>query len=63
MSDNPPEYKYVAYIDEAGDPGVKRVKPVDKPGSSEWLMVSAVVMAASRELEVDKWGSDLLSAM
>lgn len=63
MGNDPPEYRYVAYIDEAGDPGVKKVKPVDKPGSSEWLMVSAVVMAASREAEVDNWGANLLRSM
>lgn len=63
MESHPPEYKYVAYIDEAGDPGVKRVKPIDKPGSSEWLTVAAVVMAAHREPEVDQWGANLLTAM
>jgi hypothetical protein len=62
-SNDPPEYKYVAYIDESGDPGLKRVKPLDKPGSSEWLIVSAVVMAAHREPEVTPWASELMAAM
>lgn len=42
-------YRYVAYIDESGDPGLKRVKPLDENGSSEWLIVSAVVVSAQNE--------------
>lgn len=50
-----PSYRFVAYIDESGDPGLKRVKPIDTPGSSEWLMVSAVVVSADRENEISEW--------
>ena len=60
---DPPEYKYVAYIDESGDPGLKRVKPIDKPGSSEWLVLSAVITAASREPEVTPWAAELMASM
>jgi len=56
-------YKYIAYIDESGDPGLKRVKPLDNPGSSEWLMVSAVVIAAEREAEVRTWAVELMEKM
>lgn len=59
FTDEPPEYKYIAYIDESGDPGLKKVKPLDPGGSSEWLVVSAVVIAADREREVTGWISDL----
>lgn len=59
-----PDYKYVAYIDESGDPGLKKVKPLDLPnGSSEWLVLSAVVIAASREIELPVWGEELRAAM
>lgn len=54
-----PEFKYIAYIDESGDPGIKRVKPIDPNGSSEWLVVSAVVVASHREPEIAGWISDL----
>jgi hypothetical protein len=37
MAQNPQEYHYVAHIDEAGDDGLKAVKPLSKPGASEWL--------------------------
>lgn len=60
---DPPEYRYVAYIDESGDPGLKRVKPLDRPGSSEWLIVSAVVMAAHREADVTPWAKELMVQM
>jgi hypothetical protein len=41
MPDSSPEYHYVVYIDEAGDDGLKAVKPLSRPGSSEWLILSA----------------------
>ncbi|HMO68410.1 MAG TPA: hypothetical protein PKE25_07050, partial [Novosphingobium sp.] len=49
------EYGYVAYIDEAGDPGLKKVRPIDPNGASEWLMLSAVVMRAKWEDDVVGW--------
>lgn len=55
------DYSYLAYIDEAGDDGLRRVRPVDSDGSSEWLVVSAVVIDASRESEVLQWSDDLSS--
>lgn len=63
MQSDAPSYSYVAYIDESGDPGIKRVKPIDRPGSSEWLMLSAVVVAAEREPEIDGWIADLTAKM
>lgn len=62
-TDEPPEYKYIAYIDESGDPGIKRVKPIDHPGSSEWLVLGATVIAAQRETEVSAWNADLMAKM
>ena len=55
-----PEYHYIAYIDEAGDPGLKKVKPHDKPGSSEWLILSAVVIGAPNERNVVPWVRDII---
>jgi Protein of unknown function (DUF3800) len=52
MSDKsyaPPPYHYVAFIDEAGDPGISRVRPLDPVGGSEWLVIGATVMEARRE--------------
>ena len=46
MASNDKEYGYIAYIDEAGDPGLNRVRPIDENGASEWLVLSAVVMRA-----------------
>lgn len=58
--ENAPPYHYVAYIDEAGDPGLKRVKPLDTPGSSEWLILSAVVVGVPNEANVAPWRNDIL---
>ena len=53
------DYGYIAYIDEAGDPGLTRVRPIDDNGASEWLVLSAVVMKAKREPDVVKWVDDI----
>lgn len=60
MASSPKDFGYIAYIDEAGDPGLKTVRPPDKNGASEWLVLSAVVMKAERELKVVDWVRDLI---
>ena len=42
-----PPYHYVAYVDESGDPGIERVRPIDNPGGSEWLIMGAMLIEAS----------------
>ena len=54
-------YGYVAYIDEAGDPGLTRVKPCDKPGSSEWLILSAFVVGAPNEANIVPWVREIIA--
>jgi hypothetical protein len=54
-----PRYDYVAYVDEAGDDGLKAVKPLSSPGSSEWLVLSAVVIRAENESKVAGWVRDI----
>lgn len=55
------EYHYIAYIDESGDDGLRVVKPIDQNGSSEWLVISAVVIAAHREVESGAWMQKIAS--
>lgn len=52
---------YIAYIDEAGDPGLKSVRPIDENGATEWLVLSAVVIKAERENEVKGWVETIIS--
>lgn len=54
------DFDYIAYIDEAGDPGLKRVKPLDENGSSEWLIIAATIVDAAREKQVVQWGRDFV---
>jgi Protein of unknown function (DUF3800) len=54
-----PAYEYIAYIDEAGDPGLSKVRPLDPFGASEWLTLCAVVIRSKYELEVVTWVRDL----
>jgi Protein of unknown function (DUF3800) len=54
-------YHYVAFIDEAGDPGLKRVKPLDNPGASEWFIISAVVIGVPNETNVVPWVRNIIA--
>lgn len=63
MASEQKEYGYIAYIDEAGDPGLKRVRPIDENGASEWLVLSAVVVKAEREAEVLEWSQEIVQAL
>ncbi len=55
MPDKPSEYGFVAYIDEAGDPGLRRVRPIDKVGGTEWFTLGCVVVSAENEKNVVEW--------
>lgn len=44
-----PEPYFIAYIDEAGDPGVNKVAPIDANGASEWFTVGCTVVRATTE--------------
>jgi hypothetical protein len=57
------DYGYVAYIDEAGDPGLKKVRPIDPNGASEWLMLSAIVMRAKWENDVVGWVDNIRTGL
>src|SRR5690606_418024 len=63
MSEEPPEYQYVAYIDEAGDPGLKRVRPRSEKGASEWFIMSAALIPTELEAEAEGWVGEILEAM
>ena len=63
MESAQPEYRYIAYIDEAGDPGIKRVLPLTPGGSSEWLIVAAVLVQSELESEIPSWIRELTSAL
>ena len=52
-------YSYLAFIDEAGDPGLHKVKPRDPDGASEWMTLGAVIINASDEDNVVQWVKDI----
>lgn len=56
-----PQYHYVAYIDESGDPGLKRVKPRAMNGSSEWLVIAAVLIPAEEEPKIRNWVAEMMA--
>jgi hypothetical protein len=63
MAPKQPEYGYVAYIDEAGDPGLTKVAPRASGESSEWIVVSAALIPAELEGEVGAWVAAMMKAM
>ena len=63
MSDPLPPYGYVAFIDEAGDPGISKVRPLDPNGGSEWLTIGGILVEAKRELEPVAWVRKILKKL
>jgi hypothetical protein len=57
---SPKAHYYTAFIDEAGDPGLNAVRPIDEAGASEWLCLSAVLVRSARDREVTDWVRSLL---
>ncbi|MEY8882809.1 DUF3800 domain-containing protein [Donghicola sp. XS_ASV15] len=52
-------YKYVLYIDEAGDDGLSKVKPLDENGATEWLVISGYLVRSKHEHSIQFWLDDI----
>jgi hypothetical protein len=61
MTQDAPSPYYIAFIDEAGDPGLNTVRPIDASGGSEWLCLGAIVIKASDEPKIADWINTLRS--
>lgn len=59
MSNSDNDYEYILYIDEAGDDGLTRVKPIDADGASEWLCISGFLISRNYEGQVVEWVRDI----
>lgn len=46
---------YIAYIDEAGDDGLRVIKSTQSGGASRWLVVSAVLVKVDKDDQVSSW--------
>lgn len=55
----PPNRGYILYVDESGDPGLRKVRPIDQDGASEWLVIGGVLIKDTRENETLEWVRDL----
>jgi hypothetical protein len=51
-----PKFDYVAFVDEAGDTGLRAIQPVDANGASEWMAMGAIVMRADLERKLPALG-------
>ena len=57
-------HSFIAYVDESGDDGLANFRaPGVNGGSSTWLVISACVLRASRDLEAVAWRNEILSKM
>lgn len=58
-----PPVGYIAYIDEAGDTGLKQIRTRSSAGASEWLIMSAVLIRAEREQEMEQWAKQAIASL
>lgn len=47
--------EYILFIDEAGDDGLNRVRPLDDEGGTEWLCLSGFLVRAKYENDLGDW--------
>lgn len=55
-----PDHDYVAFIDEAGDPGLKAVRPIDDVGGTEWITIAAVLVRKPNFSNVPHWVASMV---
>src|SRR6266446_1498308 len=46
---------FVAYIDESGDTGIERVRPLNPAGASEWLVLSCFLIRIEHDARLPAW--------
>lgn len=47
--------RFTAYVDEAGDFGLRSIVPIDPNGASEWFVLAAVLVRSVNEGQVQHW--------
>jgi hypothetical protein len=62
MSGEPsePDYEYVAYIDEAGETGLRKILSIDPTGSAEWFILSMVIVPKETVAGLTDWVSEMV---
>jgi hypothetical protein len=61
MANDIPDPYYLTFIDEAGDTGLKTVRPIDPVGGTEWLCLGAVLIRAKFGADVADWVQSILA--
>jgi hypothetical protein len=51
----PPDIRYIAYIDESGDPGLRKIRTATERGATEWLSIGAILIRAEHESDTVNW--------
>jgi hypothetical protein len=51
---------FVAYIDESGDTGLERVRPLSVPGASEWLVLSCFLVRIENDNKLVSWVREII---
>ena len=55
--------KYVAYIDEFGDPGLSGIKPRVQGGASEWLVLGCTLVKVENDKLLVSWVREILTTL
>ena len=55
-----PPHRYIAFIDEAGDTGIKRVRPIDPVGGTEWLTIGCALVRVENEPNLPEYVGNIL---
>lgn len=54
---------YAIFVDEAGDPGIRAVRPIVPNGASEWFVMSALVIDQARDNQTLTWVRSIKEAV
>jgi len=63
MKSHKKDYSYILYIDESGDTGRKNIRPDVPTGSSEWLILSGILVRVEDEAKVLPWVKTIVSKL
>jgi hypothetical protein len=53
--------RFVAYIDEAGDEGLGKLKSDSPTGQSKWLLIGGIIVREDNDRELPRWRDEILA--
>lgn len=53
--------RFVAYIDEAGDEGLGKLKPIASPAQSKWLVIGGILVREDHDRDLPGWRDEIMA--